>query len=92
MNRKELATFIVRPEATTRAPATDDVVDFHRAGVMAELGDTYRLVDETLWPSGPIRRGDASTRLVRARPPAYVEPHIEDHDQIQIFLGEKEII
>ena len=88
MNRNELAKFIRRPEATTRASATDDVVDFHRTRVMAELGRTYRLVDEVVWPTGPLRRADASTRIVITRPSVYVEPHIEDHDQIQLFLGE----
>lgn len=88
MNRNDLAQFIRCPEATPRAPATEDVVDFHRTRVMAELGSTYRLVDDVLWSSGPLRRADASTRIVLTRPPVYVEPHIEDHDQIQLFLGE----
>ena len=88
MNRNELAKFIRCPETTTRAPATDDVVDFHRTRVMADLGSTYRLVDDVLWPTGPLQRADASTRIVLTRPPVYVEPHIEDHDQIQLFLGE----
>ena len=71
-----------------RAPSTDNVVDFHRTNVMTELGITYRLVDDILWPTGPLKRADASTRIVLKRPPVYVEPHIEDHDQIQIFLGD----
>ena len=88
MNRNELAKFIRRPEARSRGPVTENVVDFHRTHIMAELGSTYRLVDDGLWPTGPLRRADASTRIVLTRPPVYVEPHIEDHDQIQLFLGE----
>jgi len=48
---------------------------------------TYSFVDEKRWPNAPIRMS-GGIRILKDVPPEYVVPHIEDHHQLQIFLGQ----
>ena len=70
--------------------STEEVHDFHRVGLMQTMfGPSYNFIDEQSWPYGPFQKFSGSFRIVKESLPQYVVPHIEDHDQIQVFLGEK---
>jgi len=86
-----LETFILTPKMHAReAASTDAVHDFHRAGLMQSMfGPSYTFIDQQSWPYGPFQNFSGNIRIVKESPPPYVVPHIEDHDQIQVFLGEK---
>ncbi len=90
MKKENLEKFISRPEPTVkRELPLEEVHDFHRYGVMQKIsGPGYSFINENIWPEGPFQRLECTVRIVKKSPPAYVDPHIEDHDQIQIFLGE----
>ncbi len=90
MTKEDLNKFISRPEPAARQVVSgEEVHDFHRFGVMQKIsGPGYSLVNENIWPAGPFQRLECTVRIVKEPPPPYVEPHIEDHDQVQIFLGE----
>ena len=90
MKKEDLAKFISRPEPTARRELPEEEVhDFHRLGVMQKIsGPGYSFINENIWPMGPFQRLDCTVRIVEENPPPYVEPHIEDHDQVQVFLGE----
>lgn len=89
MKRENLEKCIWRPKPRERPKISkEEVVDFHRPGIMAELGPSYPIIDDKKWPNGPVYKGLASVRITKERPPRYVMPHIEDHDQIQLGLGE----
>ena len=89
MKREDLEKYIWRPKPREiHKISKEEVVDFHRPGIMAELGPSYPIIDDKIWPNGPFYKGVASVRITKETPPPYVMPHIEDHDQIQFGLGE----
>ena len=100
MNRGELNKFISAPKPrireTSEILAEEKVRDWHRTGLMDKLfpSANFRFVDGDTWPYGPFKSYSAQVRVVKDKTPSgedgYVVPHIEDHDQYQVFLGEKD--
>jgi predicted RNA-binding protein with TRAM domain len=85
-----LEKFILTPKMHAKEEASpDEVHDFHRAGLMQTMfGPSSTFIDEQSWPYGPFQNFSGNIRMVKKSSPQYVVPHIEDHDQIQVFLGE----
>lgn len=90
LKREQLEKFILTPKMRAMEEAsTDEMRDFHRVGLMQTMfGPSYTFIDEQSWPYGPFQNFTGNIRFVKESPPQYVVPHIEDHDQIQVFLGE----
>lgn len=89
MNRDDLKKFIFTPQTVVREEIPqEEESDFHRFGLIQKLfGSTYSFINEEAWPNGPFQNLSGSIRILKEVPPQYVIPHIEDHDQVQIFLG-----
>jgi len=100
LNRDELDKFISAPKPhipeTTGKVAEEEVRDWHRTGLMDKLfpSASFRFVDSNTWPYGPFKSYSAQVRVIKDKSSTgedgYVVPHIEDHDQYQVFLGEKD--
>jgi predicted RNA-binding protein with TRAM domain len=95
LKRDDLEKFIVRgrPAQQVRGDAKVEekkTSNFHAWGVIEKITESsYQFIDDmSVWPNGPFHSFVGSVRIVKERTEPYVEPHIEDHDQIQIFLGE----
>jgi len=97
MDREELENFISAPEPRRReykAETKEAVQDFHRKALMSQLftNSYYRFFAEDKWTYGPFKSYVAEVRIIKDESQTgeegYVVPHIEDHDQYQVFFGE----
>jgi len=97
MDRKELERFISAPSPRKRENKTEtkeEIQDFHRTSLMNQLftNSRYKFFTEDKWTYGPFKSYLAEVRIIKDESQTgeegYVVPHIEDHDQYQVFFGE----
>lgn len=97
MNQKELEKFISAPTPGKRehkAETKEAVQDFHRTALMSQLFTCprYKFFAEDMWTYGPFKSYVAEVRIIKDESQTgeegYVVPHIEDHDQYQVFFGD----